>query len=300
MIALALAVAFISGIARVQGEAPTVSLSDLDAVKSLYTAAAYEDTLQRVGKVEPGDLTVYLEQYRALSLLALGRGPEAERAFEHMVRLDPRYHIPETDVSPRVATLFKAVRQRVLPSVARDLYEQGKSSFDRKQFVEASEQLKNLLAVVNDSDVEGRTDFDDLKLLADGFIRLSELELALAARATPPPDAKPADAAAAPSRAKVYSAADTSVRPPTEIERRMPPWTPSSLMARNVEYTGIIEVIVGESGAVESAGMSRPAFPPYDQTLLVAAKNWKFKPATQDGRPVKYRLSYSIVLAPAR
>ena len=80
----------------------------------------------------------------------------------------------------------------------------------------------------------------------------------------------------------------------------MPSWTPSSLMARNVEYSGIIEVIIGETGAVESAGMSRAAFPPYDQTLLAAAKNWKFKAATLNGLPVKYRLSYRIVLAPAR
>jgi tetratricopeptide (TPR) repeat protein len=314
MIAFVLAVALASGVTTAQADSPTVSLSDADAVKASYAAASYDDALQRIAALEPERVTPQIEQYRALSLLALGRGPEAEQAFERLVRKAPLYRITDSDVSPRIATMFRDVRRRVLPSVARELYARGKSSYDQKQFSEASDQLRELLTVLSDPDLEGQNaGVDDLKQLAEGFIRLAEVETALAARAAAPPPpppvaavepvAPPAPDPTAPTVTKIviYSASDTGVTPPEEIERRMPPWVPPPVIARsNAEYRGELEVVVNEAGAVEAAFMVRPTVPSYDLTLLESARRWRFKAATLKGQAVKYRLTYNVALTPRK
>jgi hypothetical protein len=44
--------------------------------------------------------------------------------------------------------------------------------------------------------------------------------------------------------------------------------------------------------------MEQPTVPSYDVTLLDAAKRWRYKPATLGSQPVKYRLTYNVVLSP--
>jgi tetratricopeptide (TPR) repeat protein len=311
MIAFLLAVALLSGMKTAQADAPTVSLSDADAIKASYAAANYDDALQRIGALTPDRVTPRIEQYRALSLLALGRNDEAEQAFERLVRQAPLYRISESDVSPRIATMFQDVRRRVLPSVAREMYAKGKSSYDQKQFTEASAQLTDLLTLLDDPDLGAGT--DDLRQLAEGFIRLAEIETTLAARAAaPPPTPAPAPVpeaappapdptAAVVTKIVVYSASDMGVAPPVELERRMPPWAPPPVIARSkAEFHGEITLVINEIGAVESAAMSRPTVPSYDVTLLEAARRWRYRPATLNGQTVKYRLSYDVALTPQR
>jgi len=58
-------------------------------------------------------------------------------------------------------------------------------------------------------------------------------------------------------------------------------------------------VIIDETGAVESATLTAPINPAYDNIALLAAKTWLYKPATLNGQPVKYRKAIQIVLKPA-
>jgi len=168
--------------------------------------------------------------------------------------------------------------------------------------------LKQLLAVLDDPDLAGQTTgTDDLKQLAEGFVRLAELENAMAVRAAAPavpvlpgPAPDPSDPAAVVTKIIVYSAADTNVTPPVEVVRRMPPWAPTPVIARSAEYRGDLEIIVNEIGAVESAVMNRSTVPTYDLVLLEAARRWRFKPAMLDKQAVKYRLIYSVTLSPRR
>jgi tetratricopeptide (TPR) repeat protein len=291
-----------------QADAPSVSLSDADTVKQLYVSAAYEEALRHLDAMDASQVTEQLDQYRALSLLALGRNAEAEQAFDRMVRRAPLYRIGENDVSPRIAAMFTDVRRRVLPAVARDMYLAGKSSFDQKHYGEADRQMKALIAVLADPDMTDENGaVDDLRQLADGFMRLSEIELenarkaAEAAAAPPPPrpaPVTPADPAPTVTRIVIYSAGDSGVTPPVELERRMPPWTPPPIIARNAQFRGVLDVVVNEAGAVESATMDRPTMPSYDLTLLDAARRWRYTPAMSGTQPVKYRLEYNVVLAP--
>jgi tetratricopeptide (TPR) repeat protein len=297
-----------------QLEAPTVSPSDLDAVKSLYAQAAYEDALQRLSSISAEHLTEQLDRYRALSLLALGRGDEAEQTFERMVRRDPLYALDATDVSPRVAAVFAAVRARTLPDAAREWYARGKSSYDQHHYADAVTQLTVLLAALADPAMPGSsTAVDDMKQLAEGFLRLSQIEVDAAVRAAmpppvvlpaapvaPPPSPPPAEAPASDAlvvtKIVIYSASDTGVVPPIELERRMPPWTPPNALARTQTYRGALEVIVDEAGGVESARMATETVPAYDVTLLDAARRWRYRAAMRNAQPVKYRLIYNVVL----
>jgi hypothetical protein len=310
----ALVVALAIGLAQSGG--PSVAPSDLDAVKALYTQAAYEDALQRLSSIPADDVTDQLDRYRALSLLALGRNAEADQTFERMVRRDPLYAMDAVDVSPRVVELFSSVRQRVLPDAAHEWYAKGKSSYDQRHYADAVDQLKVVLAVLADPAMSGSSAaIDDLKQLAAGFLRLSQVEVDAAINAAmpppvalpgappapavaPPPAAPPPAAGDAPVVTKIviYSAADSGVAPPIEIERRMPPWTPPNAMARNRIYRGIIEVVVDEAGSVESTRMAIETLPSYDVTLLDAARRWRYRPAMRNAETVKYRLTYNVVL----
>ena len=81
------------------------------------------------------------------------------------------------------------------------------------------------------------------------------------------------------------------------IAQTMPVWAPR-VDAEKRKYSGTMEVVVDENGAVASAAITEPVYPSYDQQLLQAAKSWRYRPARRAGQPVKYRRAVSIVLAP--
>ena len=54
-------------------------------------------------------------------------------------------------------------------------------------------------------------------------------------------------------------------------------------------HPGIVEIIINETGAVEAATIVAPVNPVYDRLALAMAKNWRYKPATLNGAPVKFR-----------
>ena len=80
----------------------------------------------------------------------------------------------------------------------------------------------------------------------------------------------------------------------------MPGWKPPNLLVAQRSFRGVLEVIVDEQGVVEWAGMSKPSFPSYDVDLITASKAWRFRPATKDGEPVKYRLGVEVMLLASR
>jgi hypothetical protein len=90
---------------------------------------------------------------------------------------------------------------------------------------------------------------------------------------------------------KVYSSAFADVKPPIMLTRQL---TPPDTLTHGVEAASTIELLVDESGGVERARLlSRPS-PILATMLLSAAKTWKFRPALNDGRPVKYRLLLEV------
>lgn len=282
-----------------QGSPSAQASDDLTAVKELYASASFEEALTRLATIEEQVGIEQTEKYRALCLLGLGRTNEAQQSLERMVVANPLYLIPDAEVSPRLVSMFREVRKRLLPAAARDLYLEAKTNFDAKRWNQSAEQFRELIAVLGDSDMaEHAAGLQDLRLLGEGFLKLADGEVATARRAAE--QAAAAAAAArqpeAPRAPVVYSEADPGVSAPVEVERRMPAWNPPPAIAR-IEYRGLLEVVINERGVVESAVLRRAVAPSYDPGLLEAAKSWRFKPATREGAPVKYRKSFEIILS---
>jgi len=259
------------------------------SAKTLYAAAAYEEALSELANADEGTDVDQIEQYRALCLIALGRTDEASRSLERIVTRNPTYRLSEADAPPRLVSLFKDARQRVLPAAAKERYGKAKASFDARDFGAAAKGFRELLAIIGDSaDTPGVA---DLQQLASGFLTLSEASL-------PPVAAPPATEANVPSptaAATVYSPESSDVVPPVEVERTMPQFALSRSIGA-YQIKGALAVVIDEAGRVESARMVKATLVAYDRQLLAAAQRWVFRPATKAGTPVKFRKVYSIVL----
>ena len=276
---------------------------DLSAARYLYASAAYEEALAALNRVRaagapPADAFT-VDQYRAFCLLALGRGPEAESAIEALVVADPLFQPSANEVSPRVRTAFSDVRRRLLPSIIPQRYAKAKAAFDKKDYVAAAAGFSHVLTVLSDPDVihaAGQPPLSDLRTLATGFQELSAKEIPPPPLPVAPPPVVPTitPAPTAPAPPRIYTAVDTKVVAPTAIRQELPPF------ARRIPepVTGALEVVIDERGFVESATMRKSVNAMYDRNTLDATRDWRYRPATLDGVPVKFRKLISITIKP--
>lgn len=82
------------------------------------------------------------------------------------------------------------------------------------------------------------------------------------------------------------------VEPPVPIFKPDPEY-PESARAARIEGKVIVEAIIGEDGSVESVQVTQ-SVPELDQAALDAIKQWRYKPATLDGEPVRVRFTVII------
>jgi hypothetical protein len=289
------------------GAATTVAAQDRDgnsitAARELYASARYDEALAVLNNLRPSDTTQpserkAIEQYRSLCLLALGRGAEAESAIAAVVTTDPFFVPTESEASPRVRAAFTDVRKRLLPDIAATMYTTAKQAFDRKEPALAEKKFRELITLLDDPLMNGR--MGDMKTIATGFLDLA------AAAAAPPPEPKkveaPAPAApppppvpAKPAEPKIYSGDEPGVIAPFAI-RQVFPNVPSSI-AGMTKDRGYLEVIIDEQGRVASVVLRGPIHPMYDTLLLNAAREWKYRPATMNGTPVRFRKLIQVSL----
>lgn len=119
------------------------------------------------------------------------------------------------------------------------------------------------------------------------------------ARATDGSGAGPVPAARAPAGGPasdaplVYDASSQDVTPPLPMRRDVPQW---AYPPRPPEGTTVIvEVIVRETGTIESVVVRQSAGKYYDEMVAQAARNWLYRPALKAGQPVRYRLLVKLV-----
>jgi TonB family protein len=279
------------------GVAARASAQDqLIAARGLYAAAAYEDALAVLNGLRAGaglpQERPRIEEYRAFCLLALGRAEEADQAIEALILSEPSYRPSESEASPRVRTAFSNVRRRVLPGVIQQRYAAAKDAFDRKQHAAASDGFGQVLSLLADPDVASsatQSPLMDIRTLASGF-----RELAARAAAPPPPPVVPvpqpasvAEEPATPPVPRIYGTDEADVTPPVAVRQELPPFpqTPAGLGPAG----GVLDIVIDESGTVESAVMRTSITPVYDRMVLAAVRHWRFRPATRKGIPVKFR-----------
>ena len=258
--------------------------------RDLYTAANYEDALVVLGRLDsPGSQPsdrMAINQYRAFCLLALGRMLEAERAIEAVLTVDLLYRPSDAAMSPRLRSAFAGVRQRILPSIVQQEYARAKTAFERGDYPSAIAQFDRVLQALADPDLglgAGNSPLADLRTLAAGF-----RELSIKAAAPPPEPPAPAvavSAAAAPVIKGIYDGTEPGLSQPITVRQTLPPYAGDMIARRD----GLLELVINEVGAVESAVMRSPVNPRYDSIVVGAAKGWKYSPATLNGTPVKFR-----------
>ncbi len=294
---------FISAAALVASAAVATADQDgLAAARDLYAAAAYEDALAALDRLQSADRPVVearaIEQYRAMCFLALGRGVEAERAIRSVIERDPSYQ--PADVSPRIKTAFSDVRRRVLPDIARQRYAAAKAAYERKDFSTATAGFADVLHLLDDPDLAtaaAQPPLSDVRTLAAGFHDLSAAaETPVPVPATPPVVmAQPqVTVPVRPDPARIYGPSDANVVPPVAVRQELPPY-PGMVQS---PMQGAMEVVIDENGAVVSAIMKMRVSASYDGHAVNAAKTWRYRPATIDGTPVKYRKTVVITVKP--
>ncbi len=308
----------LGGWCLVLGGSVAAQTESIATVRDLYASAAYEDALSVLGRMpsspRSADESRAIEQYRAFCLLALGRAAEAERAIATVVEGQPSYRPVDNDMSPRVRNAFIDVRRKLLPHIIEQRYTDAKSAFDRREFMAASQGFQQVLDLMNDPDVAaavGQPPLADMRILAKGFKDLS------ASAVTPPPlpsepvvvpqpknapapepaaatpsAAPTSTASAAPAAPTIYVSGDARVVPPVTLHQELPAF-PGVI---SIGKQGVIEVVIDESGLVESAVMRVTVSPTYDALAIAATKTWRYKPAVANGVPVKFRKAVQITV----
>ncbi|HEV3215370.1 MAG TPA: TonB family protein [Vicinamibacterales bacterium] len=282
----------------------------LAAARDLYAAAAYEDALAALEHLPatnaPADRFA-INQYRAFCLLALGRTAEAEQAIESVLSDRPLYHPSAAEASPRLRSAFTAVRQRMLPAIAQDKYKQAKKAFDEKDFAAAEAGFGQVLNTLADPDLSGaaaRPPLADLATLAAGFRDLSARSVAAALEAARAQAAKaakeeppaPLPVPAGPPVKRIFSAGEPNVVLPVTVRQDFPAYPRDGA---SIAPQGSVEIVIDETGVVESAIIRSSMNARYDQIVLGATKNWRYQPATLGGAPVKFRKMIAISVKPA-
>jgi hypothetical protein len=272
------------------------SQEPLAAAREMYASAEYEKALTTLDGLKAGgyagDDGETIELYRALCLLAMGRRADADRAIETIIVQDPLFR-PSDDIPPRVHTAISDARKRLLPAIIQQQYNEAKTAFDQEEFAAAAAGFEQVVAVLNDGDlaaVADRPPLSDLRTLAAGFRELSVKAL------PPPPPPPPPPPAALPASLPppIYSGEERGVTPPRAIRQDLPKF--AGTIGRDA-IGGVVEIIIAETGAVESATMLVPTLTSYDSTVVLAATKWRYQPATLDGAPVKFRKRIQIRIA---
>lgn len=274
------------------------SLTD---ARQLYASADYKGALTMLNTLLAASPSPQerqsIELYRTFCLVALGNTDEANKAIEAMVSRDPLYRPNMDDVPPRLRTVFSDARKKLLPSLIQERYLIAKAAFDRGEMKMAADGFTQVLMALSDPDIAvaaKQSPLADLRVLAAGFNDLTVRALApppvpvapLVAAAPPPP------AVTTPREPVIYSVDDKNVLPPDKVRQDMPQYPGRVAFDR----AGVLEVVIDANGAVEEATMVLSVEPLYNRLLLAAAKNWVYRPARLDGKPVKYRKRIQVSL----
>ena len=233
----------------------------------------------------------------------------------------------------RERALPGVLRQRL--AAARALYSEKRYDASAEAFTEVLTLLEDpAMAKAAGTDLQSMTalatGFRDLSLAADEQAR------AAAARQTAPPaptsiaagtpgapDGVPAPAsppatttaatepasgpAPAPSGSSDTPATETKAEPSTPKPADIvPPVAIAQALPRATDITVplggpqtiLLDIVIDETGHVEKAEVRRSVNRLYETQLVAATRGWRYTPATQGGRPVKYARTLEVTLNP--
>jgi TonB family protein len=173
--------------------------------------------------------------------------------------------------------LVTKVRQKLLPTIARRVFTEGRERYNEKQNEEAVKRFSLVLTLLKDPAFTDLNAKQDLETLATGFIDLAKASSTPVTVVAAPPE--PAPPAAAPAAAA--PAVAPRVVPPVALVQTVPPM-PTDIAAR-VGAKLVMVVQIDAAGRVTSATVKESAHPRYDRLVTLATRDWRYTPATLNG-----------------
>jgi tetratricopeptide (TPR) repeat protein len=286
---------------RAEGQTP------LQAVERLYSSAAYEDALAALDTVDVASDGERIEsaEYRILCLLGMGERERAEAAIEELVTSHPHYRPSPARFSPSRQEQFNRIRRQVLVRIFEASAEEARASFEAKDYDSAIPRFEALLELLKATGSDAQ--FDEVRAHAADYLqRAKAAALALEEDSKPKPvgpsgvaangEGSEQVAAATAGLTSVYDVTSADVVPPVALKPILPP-TPrdGSGVTPN---PGLFEILVDESGRVQSASVRRSVSAQYDALVLSESATWRFRPATRKGQPVPFRKLVEIYAVP--
>ena len=89
----------------------------------------------------------------------------------------------------------------------------------------------------------------------------------------------------------------TDIVPPVAIAQALPRATDVTVPLGGPQ-TILLDILIDETGHVERAEVRRSVNRLYESQLVAATRGWRYTPATQAGRPVKYQRTLEVTLSP--
>jgi hypothetical protein len=92
-----------------------------------------------------------------------------------------------------------------------------------------------------------------------------------------------------------FDGRDRDVVPPVAVAQPVSGWWSAMGEPPAGTVLGVLDLVIDEGGRVAEAGVHQSVNRVYDTVLLQSVKQWRYRPATRGGRPVRYRRTTTIV-----
>ena len=280
---------------------PARRTRDLTAARDLYASAAYDDALTVLNRLRsaehPASQSRAIEQYRAFCLLALGRAADAEQAIEAVVAAEPSYPAGR---ERRVAAHPLGVHHGPPPDAAVDHPAEvraGEGGVRSQGVRRRRRRLHPGADRAGRSGRRGRSQAAAAVRSAHARRRLpgarGQGRGAAAAAAAGAGRRRAAAAATAGRRRASTPAAKRASSPPVVVNQTLPPFPgpghhPAQRQARSRDRRDRRRRVRDHDRVGDARTTTRWCSPP--------PRAWRYRPATLNGVPVKFRKTVQITI----
>lgn len=203
--------------------------------------------------------------------MAQGQTAEASMVFDALVLSNPMYEPKSGDLTPESLSALRSSQRLLFPGIVQKYVERGKAALSSGDFDRALQYGSDATTISK------RGVYDPQPQVVEQIEDLI------------------GDATAAKNSADqvIYNQGDKGIVPPRPLSPQFPLRPPVEVPAHRV---GTLEMIIDRDGAVEFVRLHTPLNRYHERMIVSAAKAWRYRPATKDGRPVKCRISVRINL----
>lgn len=251
-----------------------------------YWNGDYEQTLQELDSVSLADLSdgekLEVHKYRAFSYIALGDNEHAQREFSDLLSIDPEHEFDTSLVSPKIIAQFDAAKKTLVGS----LFAEGKTAYFAKDYQTAANLMDRILRLepANELAKEYRQLSAEQITLTEKLASIEARESVAKEEPEPEPEEEPED--------RIYHLAE-GITPPVLIKRVDPAYPPLDFQMRRRGRV-VLLLLIGKDGSIEQARVVRSVNHRIDAAALKAVEQWRYKPASLKGTPV--RVSHVIAI----